>query len=114
MIQSTLRLTDFGGSSRDLGCNVCVIPWIQCHISKYVNGDFRQENHIDKHFSKSPRPEELKIGLTITERQYSLDLFQQYAYSPSSICHMFYNVDETGSLLVILDPFDATNPDQVN
>ena len=27
---------------------------------------------------------------------------------------MFYNIDESGSLLLILDPFDATNPDQVN
>ena len=27
---------------------------------------------------------------------------------------MFYNIDETGSLLLILGPFDATSPDQVN
>ena len=41
-------------------------------------------------------------------------IFQQYAYNLSSICHMFYNVDEIGSILLILDPLDATNPDQVN
>ena len=76
--------------------------------------DFRQENHIEKNFSKSPRTEELQYGLTITERQSSQGLFQQYAYNPSSICHLFYNIDETGSLLLIVDPIDASSPDQVN
>ena len=50
----------------------------------------------------------------MTERQHSQDFFQQYTYNLSSICHEFFNIDETGSLLMILDPSDATNPDQVN
>ena len=52
---------------------------------------------------------------TKTKKSLKLGPFQQYAYNPGSICHMFDdNIDETGSLLLILDPFDATNPEQVN
>ena len=50
----------------------------------------------------------------MTEEQYSHDFFQQYTYNLSSFCHMSFNINETGSLLLILDSFDATNPDQVN
>ena len=50
----------------------------------------------------------------MTEKQYSQDLFQQYTYNLSSICHINFNINETGSVLLILDTFDATNTDQVN